>query len=154
MNDRELLRYKQRLDHLYKQVDLLPADEPEVQAHWARYLCVLTSGFLETAIRRIYSKYAQDRSHAHVSRYVAKKLDRFTNPKMGRIIELTGLFNKEWAGELQQNTVGELKDAVDSVVDIRHHIAHGRDTNISYVRMRKYYDSVVRVVNLLEQQCE
>jgi hypothetical protein len=54
---------------------------------------------------------------------------------------------------LQQYTDGEIKDAVDSIVANRHLIAHGESCNISFERLKKYYGSAVKAIELLESQC-
>jgi hypothetical protein len=153
MKNRELVRYSQRLNSLFDKAKQL-TDDLELQAHWARYLCVLVCGFLETAVRTIYGEYARTRADTNISNYVAKSLNRFRSPSMGNIVKMTTLFNKEWGDCLEQNTRGQLKDAVDSIVNLRHQIAHGRDTGVSYVQIHEYYQSAVRVVELLEEQCQ
>lgn len=152
MRNIELVRYNQKLDTLFNKTQEVSEDF-EVQSHWARYLCVLVCGFLEIAVRTTYGEYASNKAHRNVSNYVTRKLDLFRSPSMGNIIELTGLFSKEWADDLEQATDGQLKDAVNSIVAVRHQIAHGKDASISYVRVREYYQSAVKVVKLLEKQC-
>lgn len=49
MKDLEINRYKQRLDNLFEQISAI-SDNFELKAHWARYLCVLVAGFIETSI--------------------------------------------------------------------------------------------------------
>jgi len=152
MRNRELVRYNQKLDGLFNKAGEI-SEDPEVQAHWARYLCVLVCGFLEIAVRTTYGEYARNKDHRNVSNYVTRKLNLFRSPKMGNIVELTKLFSKEWADDLERATEGQLKDAVDSIVAVRHEIAHGKDTGISYVQLREYYQSAVKVAKLLEKQC-
>lgn len=152
MRNTELVRYNQKLDSLFKKAREI-SEDAEVQAHWARYLCVLVCGFLEIAVRTTYREYARNKAHPNVSNYVTRKLDLFRSPKMGNIVELTKLFSKEWADDLELATEGQLKDAVDSIVAVRHEIAHGKDTGISYVQLREYYQSAVKVAKLLEEQC-
>lgn len=153
MRNIELVRYNQKLDTLFNKKAQEVSGDLEVQSHWARYLCVLVCGFLETAVRTTYGEYASNKAHRNVSKYVTTKLDLFRSPSMGNIIELTELFSKEWADDLGQATDGQLKDAVNSLVAVRHQIAHGKDAGISYVRVREYYQSAVKVVKLLEKQC-
>ena len=51
----ELHRRKQHLDHLFGEARALP--DPELKSHWARYLCVLVSGFVETSVLALYREY-------------------------------------------------------------------------------------------------
>jgi hypothetical protein len=153
MRHREIHRQKQKLDALFEKTKEFSHDI-EIQSHWARYLCVLVSGFLETAVRTTFIEHAKTRSSTTIANYVSRQLDRFSSASMGNIISLTSSFNAEWGDTLQQATEGELKASVDSVVAIRHQIAHGRDTGISYTQLYQYYQDIVKVVELLEHQCE
>jgi|SRR5438552_7125557 len=145
-------RYKQRLDYLFKQISALPSD-PELQSHWARYLCVLVSGFIETSVIAIYTKYAEDKSTKQIASYVERQLDRFQNPTMERILSLTYSFSTDWGHELKKATEGELKAAIDSIVANRNNIAHGQDVTITYARIHEYYKSAVKVIEMIDKQC-
>jgi hypothetical protein len=125
-----------------------------MQAHWARYLCVLTSGLLESSVRILFAQYARTVSHANVARFVDEELERFQSAKMANILGLAREFSEAWADQLESDTVGERKDAVDSIVANRHLIAHGEDVGISYVRMKDYYRSAVEVIDLLRVWCD
>ncbi len=82
-------------------------------------------------------------------------LQRFTNPKVDKILALTRRFDKKWAENLERRIAAEegLKDAINSIVANRHLVAHGRDTDLSYRRIRDFYDTAGRVVDLLEGVC-
>ncbi len=159
MRNLEAVRYKQRLDNLFERLDKLFSKdsdfsgEIELQSHWARYLCILVSGFLETSVQAIYSQYAREKATPYVANYVTRKLKRFTNPKMEDILTLSGMFSKEWRDHLENATEGELKAAVDSIVANRNQIAHGVDVGISFVTIRGYYQSAVKVVDVIEKTC-
>ncbi len=156
MSHREILLYKERLDKLFDMVPTLPDDEIadyEVKAHWARYLCVLTSGYLEVSVQTIYGGYARGKSAPNVVNFVENQLKRFRNLKIERITTLAGMFNPEWAKELGELTEGEIGDAVNSVVAIRNSIAHGEAVGITIGRMKQYYSTIVRLVKMLEDQC-
>ena len=152
MNNLEAVRYKQRLDNLFKQISAFSGNI-ELQSQWAGYLCILVSGFLETSICAIYGEFARKTASPYVANYVKYELDSFQNPKMGKILELTRAFNPLWAGKLATATEGKLSEAVDSVVANRNQIAHGRDVGITYLRIKNYYEGVVEVVNLIEGMC-
>jgi RiboL-PSP-HEPN len=148
----EIVRYQQRLDYLFKQTTLFP-DNIELQSHWARYLCILVSGYLEISVRVIYTKYARTKSVSYVANFVDDQLRNFQNPKMEKILELTRSFSPQWESELRIATEGEIKDAVDSIVANRHQIAHGENVGITYARIQKYYQNAVKVIEMLDKQC-
>lgn len=162
MKNRQAASHRQRLDNLFALFEAFLKD-PEVKPHWARYhelqshwaiyLCVLTSGFLEASVREIYGHYASEKAAPNVANFVLDRLEGFQNPKMEKILELTKSFNRGWESDLRVATEGEIKDAVDSIVANRHLIAHGRPVGITYVRIKNYYENAVKVIDLIERQC-
>ncbi|MCA6502877.1 MAG: hypothetical protein IM585_11650 [Pseudanabaena sp. M135S2SP2A07QC] len=155
MSDKEILRYQRELDDLFEKVSSLNSD-PEMQSHWAKYLCVRVSGFLEVAVSTIYKKYAKNKASPFVVNYVERQLSSFQNPKMEKILNITRSFNPKWAEdielELSKNT--EIKDSIDSIVEVRNKIAHGENIGITYSKMKGYYKNALKLVNLLEEQCD
>ncbi len=152
MNTLETVRYKQRLDNLFGQISVFSGN-PELQSQWARYLCVLVSGFLEVSICATFNEFVKNNASPQVANFVERELDGFQNPRMGKILELTREFNTQWANELEIATEGKLKDAVDSIVANRNQIAHGKDVGITYTRIKNYYEDSIKVVDLIEEMC-
>lgn len=126
-------------------------DDAQVQADFARYLCVVASGFLEQAVRHTYGAYAQSRGHPNVARYVEARLSGFTNANCERLLGLAAGFQTTWRTQLEQYLVDERKDAIDSLIANRHQIAHGRDVGITYIRISTYYAHVKDAVHFIEQ---
>lgn len=152
MKNQGIRSNKQKLDYLFEKVTAFSADT-YLQSHWASYLCILVSGFLETSVRIIYREYAKDKATEQVANFVVRKLEDFQNPKMEKILQLTGLFSTEWANDLRIETEGELKDAVDSIANNRNKIAHGDSVGISYSQIKSYYERAIKVIELIENQC-
>src|SRR5687768_11534130 len=98
MNDPEVIKGQQRLDHVFKQVGGIT--DFELQAHFARYLCILVAGFLETSIRRFYSRYARNSASPSVANYVEVHLKWFQNPTMGKIYDVARAFDATWEAQL------------------------------------------------------
>jgi len=142
-------RHKSRLDDLFNSVGRV--DDLEMQAQWARYLCVLVSGFIEESIRTLLNQYTVSRSSPEIANYVEKKLGRETNLNMTKIIDLLAQFDKDLGKTLRQRTEGELKYAVDSVIANRHPIAHGRNVSVSFIRLREWYEKSVDVIEIIEE---
>lgn len=138
-----------RLDALFAKIEQLPEDDPELRAHWARYLCVLASGYLEIGAREVLIEMARSRGAAVLTRFVSERLADFQNPKMEKILELVRDFDLGWESDLRGRTEGEIKDAVDSIVDNRHKIAHGENVGISYVVVQRYWDDAKRCIEEL-----
>ena len=151
MRNKEIIRYQQRLDKLFDKIKDI--QDIELQSHWARYLCILVSGYIETSIRSIYIEYARKRADSNIADFVSNTLKDFRSPNMNKILDLVHDFNPQWEVELKNFTDGELKDSVDSIVSTRHNIAHGRNVGISYVTIKKYYQNAIKVIELIDAQC-
>jgi len=152
MKSLDIARRQQRLDRLFDQAGKLPPDY-ELQSHWARYLCVLVSGYLETSIRHLYGEYAAKRSSIQVAGFVSDQLEFFQNPNMQKIMELAGSFSRDWRRELEE-LEDEVRLAVDSIVNNRNQISHGEDVGISHGTLKRYYESANQLLNLIEGQCD
>jgi hypothetical protein len=150
---RELQRQRDRLDNLFKKIDVLQGD-PELQAHFARYLCILVSGFLENAIIAIYSTYARDKAVPYVANYVESQLGRSPNPNMDRFLQISGAFNPQWRNEIEDKVPLEVKDSINSIVYTRNQIAHGESAGITYITIKNYYSNALKLIDFLRQQCD
>lgn len=150
--NKEVLRAQSRLDDLFGKVSSLSHD-PELQAHWSRYLCVLVSGFLETSIRQIFSEYTKTKASPTIVNYVEKQLERFQNPNVESVLQLAGAFDPSWRTKLEDTVDEEVLSAVNSIVTNRHGIAHGRNIGLSYAVMYEYYINSRKLVESIDKQC-
>lgn len=71
---------------------------------------------------------------------------------MAKILTVIGEFSTQWREDVESATNGRLADAVNSVVANRHLIAHGRNVGITYVRIKDYFASVLKVVELIDER--
>jgi hypothetical protein len=143
---------KQRLDDTFRRASGVKGDL-ELSSDFARHLCVFISGFLEQAIIELLLEYVRLRCPAEIQRHVGQRLRRFTSPKANNIIDLFGSFDLGWQADLKTYLVDEYKDAVDGVVNLRHSIAHGRNTGVTMSSAQSYYDRVKKVVDHLGDLC-
>lgn len=127
----EVHRHQRRLEAKFKRVATLNFDA-ELQADFAKYLCVLTSGFLEVAVYEILVNHAKTKSSPEFARFVEGQLDRWTNPSVKKISVLLGSFSAKWRVEIEGYLVDEKKEAVGSLVALRHKIAHGESVGTSF----------------------
>ena len=49
---------------------------------------------------------------------------------------------------------GRRRNAIDSIMNNRHLIAHGRSSSISVARVREYFTAINEVADFLERQCD
>lgn len=149
MNNVSIVRLKDRLDALFESTRRLP-DSDETRSHWARYLCVLVSGFIEESVRVLLTDYSSTHADKRIQNFIAYRLIRVQNPKVGVILDLLGNFDESWRDNYATQIRGELGAAIDSVVAVRHEIAHGKSTGISVVTISDYWKRVVQAIEILE----
>ena len=84
MRSVKVAREQQRLDNMFakiNEIQRISPDDLDLQAHWARYLCILVSGFLENSISTIYIEYTKKKATPQIASFVEKELEKFQNPK-------------------------------------------------------------------------
>ena len=136
----------QRIDNVFKLAKQLEADD-EVLAHWARYLCVLSSGLVESGLRHMLSDYVRKGSSPNVSKFAMKHIDNLTNINSNKLAEILGAFDDNWRAAFDTDISDAQRSAIDSIVANRHNIAHGRHVGISMVRMQTYYNDARDVLD-------
>jgi hypothetical protein len=148
MNNIGIVQEKQKLDALIALISQINNDE--MKAHWARYLCVLISGFIENSIKLLLREHTGRRAQQDVSSFVNNKLSRITNLNETKIKELLGAFNDSWREDFEQNISGEQKGAIDSVLANRHNIVHGRQVGVSFISVKTYYENIIKTLDYIE----
>lgn len=138
-----------RIFDLVKNLD--PAEE--LLAHWAKYLCVLTSGLIENSLRIILTRYVADKASPQVANFVESKIKGITNLNDEKISQLLGAFSSEWGDRFTTKRTEPQKAAIDSVIANRHLIVHGRSVGLSFVRMKEYFEEVVKTIKLIDENC-
>lgn len=127
MRSQSLSSQVQRLRWLISETDELNAGQLELRAHWARYICVLSAGFLENALMDVYSQYARSCSTPAIADYVEATLRKILNPKAKRFEETAKAFNKAWEEDLTTFLDSDgRREAIDAIMSNRHLIAHGK----------------------------
>jgi len=144
----EVARLRLRLDATLARSPS-PMTDIEVQSDFAKYFCILVSGFLENALVALVLDVAQKRSAPEIALFVERRLDHWTNPSCEKIIQLLGSFSPDWRTEIENFLVDERKDAVNSLVALRHKIAHGESVGTSLAQVKKYYTTVIEVTSFI-----
>lgn len=146
----EVDRLAKRLTAAFARAPTASADL-ELQSDFAKYLCVLTSGFFEKSIVALALEYARTHGSPEVLSFVEARLDRWTNPTTEKIIGLFSEFKVDWRTDLDGFLVDEKKASVNSLVAIRHQIAHGESVGITLVQVQKHRKEVVQVLDHIAQ---
>ena len=148
----EVNRLRQILEGTFDRAMSIGPD-PELQSDFARYLCILVSGFLEKAVAELVLEHARRHSQASIQRFVEYRSRRITNINAQRLQELLGTFDPVWQSDLEKFLVDERKAAVDSIVSLRNLISHGQSVGVTFVRVKEYYEHVREVLEHVADLC-
>lgn len=144
----EVTRLRQWLDAAFKRAGDIDTTALETRSDFARYLCVLLSGFLERSTQELAHQCCRVQASPAVASYAGAQLRLFRNPNKEALLQLVRAFNAEWFEDLSRNYADEL-DAVNSVVANRHVIAHGGTLGLSLHDVTQYYRQVNRLIGRL-----
>ncbi|MFB6340316.1 HEPN domain-containing protein [Saccharicrinis sp. FJH62] len=140
---------EKNLDNLFDEISKL--DEGDVnKAHLSRYLCIRTSGYLETVIRSLILNFCEGTSPQQIENYLTQKTKYITNLEYKKILRLLGEFSKDWKETFESNITDIQKSSLNSVVSNRNSIAHGNTDSITFRNMKEYYLHIKDVVLLLK----
>lgn len=144
--------HRQRIKAAFARSSLASHDS-ELLADHAKYLCVLVSGFIEKSIAEIVLEHARRVGAPSVQRFVERSTARFTNANSEKILQLLGSFDPDWRNNVESVLVNQYKDAFDSVVSLRHQIAHGSSVGITYIRINDYFEAISKMIDYIQDLC-
>jgi hypothetical protein len=149
-----IVSHRHRIDNLFTKAATI-TDRAE-QAEWAKYLCVLVSGYIEESLRVLLDQYTRTRATPVIQNFVWGEIKDITNCKTSKIASVLQRFNLTWESDFltgiqaRSRVVDEIKNSVDSVIANRHQIAHGKNIGLGYVAISTYYDNVKKAVEILD----
>ena len=147
--DSRITRQISSIDSLFKTGEKVKEDE--IQAHFAKYLCVKSSGLLENFIKWQIGDYVDACSSRPVAKYVKNKMKTLTNIDYEKLTNFLDSFNPDWTEDFKDKMNDELKSSLNSVVSNRNNIAHGNTDSITFSNMKKYYEAIKEVITILDK---
>jgi hypothetical protein len=121
-----------------------------MRAELTKYLCVLASGLLEVSARDILARYTVKRASPQVRRYVKAQLEYMQSAKVNNLTELMASFDPGAATAWRSSLSDEQVDSIDSIVNNRHQIAHGRSIGLSFDVFTRYHAQAVAALGAME----
>ncbi len=151
MKNQEISRRLQTLTDLLSRASKACGEDAEMLSHWAKYLCVLHAGPLETAIEQLFTDFAKRAASSPVANHVRSTLSSIQNPKAAKFVDVARSFKSDWAVRLEQYMEQDgRKDAIDSIMANRPSIAHGRHSGLTLARLKEYIGKEVLVLEFIE----
>ena len=126
------------------------SDEPEVQADYARYLCVLVTGHLEKEVERIFQDYVDTHGDPRTSSYFASTMSSGANMRVERILRIARSFDPGWNQQLRESLTIQLRETIGSAYTSRNSIAHGEDVDLTYLQVMDYYEQIKVAIDVIE----
>ena len=127
-----------------------PQLSEENKARLAQLMTVWASGYLEAVCRDAVLAYTKNRAHPTVVNFVSRSLSRFQNPRMENILTLVRGIDGDIADDLGNYADDSIKESVNSIVGIRHRIAHGHSANISVGQVTQYFEDAKKLARKME----
>lgn len=152
MTHLEIIEREDFIESLFLNAEIFEDDE--IKAHWAKYLCILISGYLEYSVQTIFEKYSELYTNQYVQNFVCSKLERLSNPWMNRIVDLASSFNEDWGAQIRTQTHGELRDSVNGIIRNRNKIAHGENSDITLLQLKSWFENSITVIRIISQECD
>lgn len=125
----------------------------EVQAFFARYIVVFASGIYEDCIEHLFTEFAKKYGNQGIALFFSKMLEsHFRNPDYNNIKGLLRQINPDYGDELD-NKLGESpgsKDAIESVVNNKNAVAHGKPATATLRDVDKYHQQIVPIFEAIE----
>lgn len=125
-------------------------DDDELRAEWAQHLIIVSCGYIEVRVRQILDSYTQKTADERVVRFVQKHLKNYRNPRPDRIIELLRAFDDDWGDKLSEFWRDDIRDALNSLVELRNAAAHGRSITTGWRDICEYANRAKKIVCFLE----
>jgi len=129
--------------------------DDEMRSHMAKYVCILCSGLLENAIQHVYVDYIKtETTSASIIAFTTTFLSKIQNPNAEKFRETAKNFKPEWGEHLKTFLQAEERSsAINYIIRERHRIAHGKDSDITLIRIKEYHSKAVELIIFLEMQC-
>jgi hypothetical protein len=146
----ERSRARGRLGRAFAATAALDPLALELKGLLIRHLCVITAGVLEECLRLHISEYARVKSLGYVAAFVTNRVSKTTNLTAERLIGLLGEFDRGLADEMAAFIDDRRKAALNSLISLRHAVAHGKDSSSSLVTVTAYKDVVLEILDKVD----
>lgn len=127
----------------------------EAQAHWAKYVSVLISGYLEQSIKEILLDHSSRTASPRVARYIEQSWAKSQNMTTEKICTLLDRFDGSWRASFEAWLTADdrRKGCINALVISRNQIAHGEESNTTGVTIHsasERFQCACGLVDLIE----
>ena len=153
---RVIVEQEEKLDRLFshaKDMQKLEDLDDEAKSGFISYLCVRTSGYVESSVKTILIEHVRSTSsNIRTFNYVSAKLERMS-PRLQIIESLLKQFDEQWSRNLKNSITRDQRESLDAIVDNRNEIAHGVDVDMSLLVLERYFGHAREVIGYVFDVC-
>ena len=151
----ELKKQSDKILSLIETAETIFEEDDEMRSHFAKYVCVLCSGFLENSIHALYVEYIKRETTSNpIISFSIATLHKIQNPRADKFREIAKSFNAAWEEPLKSfMMVDDRASAINYIMADRHKIAHGKDSDITLSRIKQHHLKTLEIINYIEGQC-
>lgn len=115
------------------------------------YSVVKASGTIELVFKQMIFDYLSINANNRASKFIEKHvIDSSCNPSTGSITKIVEQFDGHLAASFTSQVQGtRAKGDLNSLVELRNDIAHGRTNNPTIISVIRYFKSGVQILNIL-----
>ena len=144
--------YKTRISNIIRQLDDsedLFFENSEMLAHFAKYLSVLISGYIEQSLKDIFFEYAKSKSAPEIISYIEKTWPISRNMKTENIKQILGQFNRTWELEFTEWLDEPKSASINNLIGWRNSIAHGQEQKANAVTLPTIKENFITAKELV-----
>ncbi len=124
--------------------------DEEIQAHFARYLCIKSSGLFENYIKSQIGDYVDSSCSNQASSFIRNKIKHFTNINSNKLSSFLSSFSCNWAEQFAERVTLQERSSLDAITSNRNNIAHGHNDSITFLNMKHHYENLKSVMDILD----
>ncbi len=138
------------IDEAIRKVESHKGDA-EIASYLSSFLAVMVCGIYEECIEHLICQRAAKAQDSEIYQYVKSTVaESFRNPKFARIVEMLAKFSHVYANNMKNSIEEKSKIALDSIVDNKNAIAHGRPANLTISDIKDYHNRCIPIFEFLE----
>ena len=139
------------IDEAIRKIESYAGDE-EIASYLSSFLAVMICGIYEDCIEHLISQRAAKAQDSEIHQYVESTVaDSFRNPRFSRIVEVLTKFSRVYADNMRSSIEEKSRVALDSIVDNKNAIAHGRPSNVTLSDIKDYHRRCIPIFEVLER---
>ena len=152
MRPLDVTRYIQQADVTITAMDKIVWDvDDHIHPVFSKHIVLVGSGLIEKAVLFILGEYCKSRSNRKIQKFVLKSVKWENALNCNKIEKLLDRFDEKWWKKVESETASDVRQSIDSLIDVRNQIAHGSHNGTSYSVALKYYEHAKIFVDIINK---